>query len=501
MELTNKKLEFKFSDIEWGEDEAKNDENLDDYFVEFPEYKDIINGNKRYIIGRKGTGKSAILQKIRLMSNEDPLAFYEDVSLRDFPFADFKNMEDKSLANKSKYIVAWKILLLLSYINMILRDASVTDVRMKDELQNFITENFPNGITIPETISQIKEKNNKLSVRMLSVFTGETANKSVITLDGKVHFNKIEKELEEILKYVKGKESKYYLLIDELDEGYKRENERQNSVIMSLLRATEEIARYFRQYDINCCTVLALREDIFDSLEDNDLNKLDDYILRLNWNAEWDDPWSLKNIVEKRIEASLIKKYGDLVTSSDYWSLVVEDGSIDISLWSYICALTFSRPRDIVKIMKYCRNIEGKLMIEDIHGIENNYSQWFYNEFRDEVQSFLPCWKYVLNCLTEIAKGKAEIKTLKQRIEGEKSIKIWCDNYKKDAEYIIKLLFNYSVIGQVNEEGHWIFKYKDNAIEYMSSYPYYCIHYGFCRKLRIPKKYDKTIVNVLINND
>lgn len=494
-------FEFEFKDIKWGEDEAKDDENLDNYFVEFPEFNDIISGYKRYIIGRKGTGKSAILQKIRLMANEDPLLFFEDISLRDFPFADFKIMEDKSLANKSKYIVAWKILLLLSYIKMMLADESIMNYRAKDELREFIEENFPNGISIPETIRQIKDNNNKLSVKMLPFLSGETANKRSVTLDGKVHFNALEKELELILQKAKSNESTYFLLIDELDEGYKRENERQNSVIMSLLRATEEISRFFRSNSIKCYPILALREDIFDSLEDNDLNKLDDYILRLNWSAEDGGAWSLKNIVEKRIGASIKSKYGNLISSLDYWGLVTEENNTGKDLWSYICALTFCRPRDIVKIMKYCKNTKGRLTLDDIHAIENNYSQWLYNEFRDEVQSFLSCWKNVLNCLTEIAEGKAEIDLLKERLENDEIVKNWCENNKKNADYIINLLFNYSVIGQVNKKGHWIFKYKDNAIEYMSSYPYYCVHYGFCRKLRIPKKYDKTIVNVLTNSD
>ena len=82
-------------------------------------------------------------------------------------------MEDKSLANKSKYIVAWKILLLLSYIKMMLADESIMDYRAKDELRKFIEENFPDGISIPETISQIKDNNNKLSVKMLSFFRGK----------------------------------------------------------------------------------------------------------------------------------------------------------------------------------------------------------------------------------------------------------------------------------------------------------------------------------------
>ena len=84
-----KSFNIRFTDVDWGEDEARNDEMLDHYFVEFPGYENILKGSKRYIIGRKGTGKSAILQKIRLESIGSPTSFHTDISLRDFPLSDF----------------------------------------------------------------------------------------------------------------------------------------------------------------------------------------------------------------------------------------------------------------------------------------------------------------------------------------------------------------------------------------------------------------------------
>ena len=73
------RFDFSFSDIDWGEDEAKNDNSLAHYFVEFPGYNNILKGKKRYVIGRKGTGKSAILQKIRLKSISDSFSYHTDI--------------------------------------------------------------------------------------------------------------------------------------------------------------------------------------------------------------------------------------------------------------------------------------------------------------------------------------------------------------------------------------------------------------------------------------
>ena len=274
-----------------------------------------------------------------------------------------------------------------------------------------------------------------------------------------------------------------------------------NLVILSLLRAADELYNLYKKNSVKCIPILSLRSDIFDSLEDNDLNKLDDYVLRLDWTTNESSPWSLKRIVDKRIEATVKAKY-PTVSIDNYWSLVSDNDTVPKGLFQYICALTFSRPRDIIKLLKYCSNAKSiaRLTLKDVQSIEENYSGWFYREFRDEAQSFLPCWKNALNCISEIAKGKCETQVLLEKFNSNTEIKNWCLEHKKNALDVLKILFNYSVVGCINEEGRWIFKYKDEDFDFMESYPYYCVHYGFCRKLRIPKSYDRTIVNVLCEN-
>lgn len=268
-----------------------------------------------------------------------------------------------------------------------------------------------------------------------------------------------------------------------------------NVVILALLRAADEIYNEFKN-NMNCIPVTALRSDIFDNLEDNDLNKLDDYVLRLNWTTDENAPWSLKKIAEKRIEATLRKKYPQLPIA-DCWDIVADDSSAPKGLWQYICALTFSRPRDIIKLLKYCsQDMKGnKLTLSEVQSVEDKYSDWFYREFRDEAQSFLSCWKGALNCISEIAQGKDKVEKLEFKLSENSEVKEWCKSNNKTVMDVIKILFNYSVIGCINEKGRWIFKYKDEYFEFMTSYPDYCVHYGFCRKLRIPKSYDKIVLD------
>lgn len=493
--MSMKTFSIKFSDIDWGEDEAKNDDSLDKYFVEFPGYEKILEGKKRYVIGRKGTGKSAILQKIRLQSLSDPESFYTDISLRDFPLNDFKALGDRSLQDKSKYVSAWKFLLLTEVANLVLKDNSIQATQELEAIGKFLKDNFPDGISIAETIHKLRQNENKILAGWGGV-SGEHSHLSGTEATAMIHYNKAVKALADLLAGIHTSSS-FILLIDELDEGYQAKNSNLNLVILSLLRATDELFNFFKNSGIKCVPVLVLRSDIFDSLEDNDLNKLDDYVLRLNWTTDEKDPWSLKQIAEKRIAATLKEKYPGFETEN-YWNLIADENSAPKGLWQYICILTFSRPRDIIKLLKYCaENIkQSKLTLSTVQAIENDYSNWFYREFRDEVQSFLSCWKGALNCISEVAKGKEKVSGLLERFEANEEVRIWCAENSKKPIDVLKVLFDYSVVGCMNDNGRWIFKYKDDYFEFMPSYPNYCVHYGFSRKLRIPKSYDRAIIEI-----
>ena len=514
--LCEVEMMISFKNINWGEDEAKDDDNLDEYFVEFPGFEKTLSGEKRYIIGRKGTGKTAILQQIRNKSQDDPMLFHTDISLRDFPLNDFKSMGDKSKQDKSKYVSAWKFLFLTELSNMLLEDNSIPESDEISFLREFIKSNFPGGTSFMDVVSQLKSNKNKVSFQLASLsgnlLTGEHEHGNGTERSGKIHFNKAARTLENVIKRI-STDSQFVFLVDELDEGYEASNSNLSLVLLALLRATDELFKSFRTWGPKCIPIVALRSDIFDRLADNDLNKLDDYVLRLNWTTDISSPWSLKKIVEKRIEATIrsmknseaiINEINIHLQNGDLWGLIANNDTpigVNMSLWQYICVSTFSRPRDIIKFLKCCRDVvSGRfLTYDDVTKAELDYSAWFYREFRDEVQSFLPCWESVLNCIAEGAVGKGKIDDLLLLFGKRQDIKKWCQDSNKEKRYILELLFDYSVIGCVDKNGRWIFKYKDNQFGFMPSYPFYAVHYGFCRKLRIKRNYSNTLLNAYIN--
>ena len=104
---------FDFGTIEWGPDEAKGDEQLQNYFLKIPDYDKLIEGKKRFIIGRKGTGKTAILQMIFYETLNTPSSFGKELTLKEFPISDLRGLGDKSMQDKSKYVNIWSFLILI----------------------------------------------------------------------------------------------------------------------------------------------------------------------------------------------------------------------------------------------------------------------------------------------------------------------------------------------------------------------------------------------------
>ena len=53
------------SKIDLGKDEAEQDERLKEYFLKTTSYNNALTGKKTIIVGRKGSGKSAIFTLVQ----------------------------------------------------------------------------------------------------------------------------------------------------------------------------------------------------------------------------------------------------------------------------------------------------------------------------------------------------------------------------------------------------------------------------------------------------
>lgn len=479
---------FDFKSINWGSDEAKGDDDLAQYFVKPPEYDDIFTGGKRYVVGRKGTGKSAVIQRLKLRAEAEPLAFFSDLTLRDFPLHDLRNLGDKSQRDKSRYTPVWIFLIYVEIVKQITRDHGAINEEDVDELKTFLAlNNLASDVGFIHTVKELRKKNAKLKIlaKWLEGELGtERSDESVID----VHYHKVAKAIEGKLLRISSN-SEYWLFIDELDEGFRAGDQSFRLLLLALIRAVEDSSIHLRRATFKFRPVLVLRSDIFDRLEDNDLNKLDDYIIRLRWTSAADHVQnSLKRIITERIVSSR-------GSTNDPWGEVVYDDDSELpngvdSLWQYSANRTYERPRDIIKFMKYCaKHAEpGKrLTFKQAKAAEDEYSAWLYKELKDEIHSYLPCWKSALDCITRIGTGKFSRIDLETELLSEPSISEWANQNGRSINDIMETLFDFGVIGNLDTNGRWLFKYKDEDLSWNPKMNV-IVHFGLNKKLKLIKK-------------
>ncbi len=481
------KYSSNFWDIKWGPDEAKGDDNLKNYFIEIPEYNGIKNGDYRYIIGRKGTGKTAIIEQLTNEIDGKYNFFHKYLSLKSFPIQTLRGMKDRSLGDKSQFVPIWTFLILTELCKLIIEDQNAEPTDNLIELSLFIKKNFPSKLGFHETIKTLESSENKVSIlpKWIGIEDKRGNSKELTT---EVHFQKVNEILIGLIKQIKS-ECTFFLFFDELDEGYSAGDKNLNLLLLALFRSTENIFIELKNF-IKVRPVLALRSDIFDNLEDNDLNKLDDYLVNLRWTTESRSKYSLYDLINARINASICVK-----NPKAAWECISinQDPSLPKnikSLWDFIYNRTFERPRDIIKYMKICSKFQyrGCVGFQAIRTAEIQYSEWFYKEFRDEIQSHLDVWQEATQAIIKVGKGVFTLDEIKFELEKDSAIKNYLISNNKSSEDVLEKLFDFGIIGNLTSLDQWFFKYKDHNLPFNPNHKM-LVHFGFTRKFKIKSYY------------
>jgi len=475
----------KFSVIKWGADAAEQDSNLHNYFFRIPRFDEVVSGNIRYIVGRKGTGKTAVFEKLNSDFDNDPMNSVINLSFGDFPLNDLTSIKDKSEGDKYQYIPIWRFLILTELAKGVIKDQSVRSYDERTRLTEFLEQNFPNEFSISDTISYLRSNESKLNIKPDFLELGSSTSEEK-SFTGTIHYKKAADHLMKILSRISTDVS-YYILFDGLDEGFKTSNKSLNLLLISLISAVEKLSVDFSYCHLNFRPILGLRPDVLDSVGSNNLNKIDDYKLNLDWNSR-----NLKRLISLRILASSEDDVYDHDEDSIWFNVVEKSNLKGKSIWHYILERTLMRPRDIIKFLKYCQrsntsNTNGKLDIDQVKEAEVEYSDWLYNEYKDEIYSIMPLdvWSDSMEVLSIVGKKIPYKNEVLDEFKKDKTIVKWCENGNHEFEDLLKIFYDYSIIGRLGPKNRIIYRYQQKSK--WRSYNRIPIHLGLHKRLNLTK--------------
>lgn len=377
---------------EIGKLEAESDTYLDACFYETNIFKGIMNFDsseknpdftKRIIVGRTGSGKSALLRKIL---DEGSIKVYDKIEAENTIFEHVKNnvfissLNENGIDLRVFYKSLWLHALLIKVIPALHRSTYQSFFNRVQELIGGKKKSY-NPELANEYIEQFKDVffNDKALIEISNKMQSELSSKigiKGIDLGGKLGREETQKVQSETSSYVsrelirKQKELikilneefsevgqfRIIISIDDLDRSWLSSSDIRYDFINALLEAFRELL------DIKSVKVLiSIRTDILMGIYNKTLRqdeKDQSLIYAVSWNKS-----EIRSIIDMRLNHLIKNKYqgSRTVTMRDIFHFMIDDVKAD----DYILDRTMLRPRDAISFINYClKECDGNVSID-----------------------------------------------------------------------------------------------------------------------------------------
>lgn len=459
-----------------------NEEDSSRYFYPVPGINDLQSGQTCFVIGRKGSGKTAIAEHIRGLTG--PTVFSRSLSFKDFPFNELYALKDSGFKTSSQYITLWKMVIYTAICDMMADNHNI-DPDVTSDLRKYFDIDLESALS--RSITKVSEKSIGLSLKEIGV--NGSAKKEYIS--NGTPWNERVDILERVIEtYID--DSEYYILFDELDDEYEDvldADKRQQyfQLLSGLFKGVQDVRRRVSK-GIKIKPIVFIRDDIYEVMTNNDRNKWDDLCLKLSWTEGM-----LQRLVAFRISRA-IDPDGPILGFMEAFKKVFLRETVRVNTqrserrnaFRYILSRTLMRPRDVVSYVREC----AKTAIEwDVPSVspeamkqsEAAYSQRFRQEFVDEIQSVLPNISDIFELISNVRKQVFPLRDL------QSSYQDYCSQHDNCVDFntVSRILYHFSVIGnQPPQENARVFKYERPSTK-LNLREKICVHRGLFRALGI----------------
>ena len=226
-----------------------------------------MEGDACYVVGRKGSGKTAIAEHIRSVRKHNH--FTRSLSFKNFPFNDIYQYSDDKHSSPSQYITFWKYIIYSAVCTSLASNAATPR-----EAAVALKAHF--DVDFDRSLSRSIVKMTQATVGLSIMGTGVTGGgQKTIFQNETPWIDRVDGLADLISDYAD--DSTYYILFDELDEDYKdmldiQRKTKYFDLLTSLFKAVSEVRRTFRGSK-KVYPIIFLRDDIYEIMDDNDKNK------------------------------------------------------------------------------------------------------------------------------------------------------------------------------------------------------------------------------------
>jgi hypothetical protein len=421
--------ELKDFHLNLGDYVAENEsQRLLDYFVETTAYMNVVNGTHTIYVGRKGTGKTALLIRAADQIGADvqnlvvlikPVGYEIEGLARLFAACKTRDTKGYVIESLWKYMLYTEIAHALA--SQILEAAlwQMSDPRVQELV--LLLERSDSAFSGDFTIRLERV------VKSLSRVSPDAPNEQFrIGVSEALHSGALG-TLRSILSDILAKKHQVILLVDNLDKPWTRSADLDQlaEFLLGLLGAANRVSEELRQKSkgkrsTTFNSAIFLRSDIFDRI--TSVAREPDKIsyTRLNW----DDPELLLRIIEERYTSS----HGTASDPADMWHKYFCEQVKGIPTRDYLTSRILPRPRDIVFFVKAAVSFavnrkHDRVEERDILNGEKQYSQYAWDSILVENGITVPQLEAVLlefvGSSSVIGEGAARTQVSRSGIDAE----------------------------------------------------------------------------------
>lgn len=492
--------------LSFGAVDADNDDLLLRSFEDHQAYRSVLQQERFLVLGKKGSGKTAIFKKLLDVDRPDFFCFGHTFS--DYPWHHHDLQARTGIPDFDKYTHSWKYLILLTAAKIILNydnslpydDASLDHL---SRIERFVVDSY--GSRDPD-VSQLFSPTKQLKLRPnfeidWKVLKVGISPEQVPISELPVIVQEVNANLLRSVIGALNPQHEYFICFDQLDLGFDPTNDNYVNRLIGLILACRDLNLAARAQRKRFFVVVLLRDDIYDALRFEDKNKITENFVSL---IEWDTPRTrntLKELMENRFRAVL----GDSPGESVLWGQVFNETREmpgHQTKYQHMLDHTYQRPRDMIKfcnlVLDNYRDRLGKgfagadaqEMIDniDIHNAKQAYSDYFVRELDDEIHKHLPNYGKYLEALRAIGTWHFATTDFITCCE-QRSLA-----HAGEVPDILAVLYRFSIIGFYRPGGkgyggsEYVFRYKEPRTGFDPTAERFRVHPGLIEHLGLKRK-------------
>lgn len=308
--------------------------NLSIFFVDYLDILNKLKDEKFIVLGRKGTGKSAIGEYILSLANDDANTFCDFIKKQDIDIEKIVQIgKDAGYSIERNLLYRW--IILTKFVALFAENQSLACIKGMKHLSDFIKKSRGfikiNNYEIKEVI---QEYGLSLNIEYFKRFLSVLGKKNNQYKCERAEFYKLIPDLEDVvIKILKeDKDNEYILMFDDLDINLNLNNQESIETLTELIRI---VKRYnndiFARNAINAKIIVFLRTDIKKHLiYSADMPKIfQSYETELRWYEDIfkkvETKLLLRKFINKRIEVNFEQKRFKIKDINDPWTSFVDE--------------------------------------------------------------------------------------------------------------------------------------------------------------------------------